>query len=122
MINTKVHGVLDYATGMVLLISPWLFRFAAYGIETWFTMIMGAAIIAYSLCTDYELSVTKKFSMYTHLGLDIFSGVLLAASPLLLGFHEVVYLPQLIIGCMEVLIALFTVKESSPGRKPLTAL
>lgn len=56
MIDTRTHGILDYATGALLLAAPYLFGFATGGIEQWLPQLLGAMTIAMSLFTDYELS------------------------------------------------------------------
>lgn len=48
-----------------------------------------------SLITRYELSPTKLIPLKVHLGADIAAGFLLAASPWLLGFAEVIWWPHL---------------------------
>jgi hypothetical protein len=102
--------MLDYLLGALLIAAPWLFGFAAGGAETWVPVILGAGAIGYSLFTDYELGLVRKIPMGTHLGLDAGSGILLAASPWIFGFAELVYLPHLILGLVEIAAALTTQK------------
>lgn len=102
IISTKVHGILDYMMGILLIASPWLFGFASNGWETWVPVVLGVSAIIYSLMTNYELGLTHNFSMRTHLTLDIISGILLAASPWIFGFADLVYLPHLVLGIAEV--------------------
>jgi hypothetical protein len=102
VISTKVHGVMDYLMGVLLIAAPWLLNFNRNGAETWVPVILGVGVILYSLITDYELSMAKTLSMKTHLTLDILSGIFLAASPWIFGFSEYVYLPHLILGILEV--------------------
>ncbi|MGB3780817.1 MAG: SPW repeat protein [Tunicatimonas sp.] len=108
IIPTKVHGVLDYLSGLLLIASPWLFDFANGGAAQWVPILVGATILLVSLVTDYELSVAKLVSMPTHLALDMLSGALLAASPWLFGFSELVYWPHLLIGLAEIGAGLLT--------------
>jgi hypothetical protein len=115
-IPTRVHGMVDYAMGILLIVAPWLLGFAAGGAETWVPVILGAAAIGYSLFTDYELGLVRKIPMSTHLGLDFGSGVLLAASPWLFGFASLVYLPHLILGRVEIGAALTTRRTPGAGR------
>src|SRR5687767_11150337 len=96
IISTRVHGVLDYLMGALLIAAPWLFDFARNGAETWVPVILGAGAILYSLMTDYEYSVSRSISMKTHLNLDLFSGIFLAASPWIFGFNDYVYMPHLV--------------------------
>lgn len=108
VIPTKVHGVLDYLSALLLIASPWLFDFANGGAAQWVPILVGATILLVSLVTDYELSVAKLVPMPTHLALDILSGALLAASPWLFGFAELVYWPHLLIGVAEIGAGLLT--------------
>jgi hypothetical protein len=118
-ISTKVHGVLDYLMGVLLIASPWLFDFARGGAETWVPVVLGAGAIVYSLMTDYEYSISRKLSMSTHLALDLWSGIFLAASPWIFGFNDYVYLPHLILGILEIGASLMTVR--TPATRDTTA-
>lgn len=115
-IPTRIHGMMDYALGLLLIVAPWLFDFAAGGIETWLPVILGAGVIVYSLMTDYELGVTHTISMPTHLWLDVLGGALLAVSPWLFGFDSLVWAPHLIVGLIEIGTALMTQKY--PAARP----
>ena len=116
IISTKAHGILDYLVGIILIAAPWILGFAQDGAETWVPVILGASAILYSLITNYEMGVSKTISMRTHLMLDIASGILLAASPWLFNFEEQVYLPHLILGLGEILIASLTDRYPSYER------
>ncbi|HET8855741.1 MAG TPA: SPW repeat protein [Salinimicrobium sp.] len=112
-IETKAHGMLDYLMGVLLIISPWLFDFDNGGAAQWIPMILGFSTIFYSIITNYELGLLKIISMKTHLMIDLFSGILLAVSPWLFGFAELVYLPHLILGLAEIAASLCTKKQPS---------
>jgi hypothetical protein len=101
IISTKMHGVLDYLVGVVLIVSPWLFNFAEGGPQMWIPIVLGAGALLYSMMTDYEFGVFKMLSMRAHLTIDTISGILLAASPWIFGFADHVYLPHLILGLLE---------------------
>ncbi len=118
IIPTKIHGIIDYVMGLLLIAAPWIFDFARDGAETWVPVILGISTILYSLLTNYELGVSGKISMKTHLAIDMVSGLLLAVSPWLFGFSEYVYLPHLILGLAEVGAVLLskTQPEHFPGR------
>ena len=107
-ISTRVHGIIDYLMGVLLIASPWLFNFDRGGAETWVPVVLGAGVILYSLVTDYEMSATRKLSLRTHLMLDMIGGAFLAVSPWLFGFDDFVYLPHLILGIAEIGVAMFT--------------
>jgi hypothetical protein len=115
LLSTKVHGYLDYLVGALLIAAPWIFDFDRGGAETWVPVILGVSAILYSLFTDYEMGATKGISMRTHLTLDMLSGVILALSPWIFGFADYVYLPHLILGIMEIGVALITKREPAYG-------
>jgi hypothetical protein len=117
-IPTKVHGVMDYIMGILLIASPWLFDFNRGGMETWIPVILGVGALVYSVMTDYELGLTRTLTMPTHLTLDLVSGILLAASPWIFGFADHVYLPHLVLGIIEIGASLMTKREpSNEGRR-----
>jgi len=117
-IPTKVHGVMDYLMGILLIASPWLFDFNRGGTETWIPVILGVGALIYSVMTDYELGLTRTLSMPTHLTLDLASGILMAASPWIFGFADYVYMPHLVLGIIEVGASLMTKREpSDEGRR-----
>lgn len=116
VISTRAHGVMDYIMSVILVASPWLFGFAAGGVETWLPVILGAAAFIMSLLTNYELGVVPAIPMRTHLAMDAVSGVLLAVSPWLFGFSEYVWIPHLVLGLLEISASLTTVKTPSLRR------
>ena len=114
MIDTRTHGILDYATGALLLAAPYLFGFATGGIEQWLPQLLGAMTIAMSLFTDYELSISRAIPLRVHLGLDMVSGALLAASPWLFGFAGLIWWPHLLVGLVEIVVPMLT--RRTPAR------
>jgi hypothetical protein len=117
VLPTKVHGFMDYSVGLLLIAAPWLFDFANGGAATWVPVLIGAGAILYSLFTDYELGVHRALSMRTHLTLDLFVGILLAASPWLFGFADKVFTPHLVLGLFSIGASLVTKKD--PAGRPL---
>jgi len=109
---TRIHGVLDYTVGALLIALPFLLGFGQ-GAQTWVPVALGAAIIVYSLCTDYELGVVKRLQMPWHLWLDGLGGVLLAASPWLFGFDSEVWIPHVVLGALAIGVAVIT--DTIPG-------
>lgn len=73
----------------------------------------GAGAILYSLFTDYELGVVRRIQMPVHLWLDGLAGILLAVSPWLFAFDDVVRIPHLTAGVFEIVVALIT--NTIPG-------
>lgn len=108
VIPTRIHGVIDYLAAALLIIAPWLLDFADGGAEQWVPIIVGVAIILYSLLTDYELGVMKAIPMPAHLMLDIGGGIFLAASPWLFGFANNIWWPHLVVGLFSVVAGVMT--------------
>lgn len=114
---TKIHGLLDYLTGIALVFSPFFFWTPEMGADFWVPFLLGAGIVVYSVWTDYEWGAFRTLSMATHLKLDMAGGVLLAVSPWLFGFADLVFWPHLIIGVFEILASLIT--STQPSRRGL---
>jgi hypothetical protein len=111
-LSTRVHGVMDYIIGILLLASPYLFGFATGGVKQWLPMILGLAMLGMSLLTRYEWGAVRVIPMPVHLTIDGLSGALLAVSPWLFGFAGIVYLPHLILGIIELGTSLMTETHS----------
>lgn len=108
IIPTRIHGMLDYAMGLLLIAAPWIFGFADGGAEMWVPIILGAGVIMYSMLTDYELAAVRMIPMSAHLGLDALGGIVLAASPWLFGFADTVWIPHVVFGILEIGAAAMT--------------
>jgi hypothetical protein len=111
-ISTKMHGVLDYVVGVLLIAAPWLFNFNDGTAAQWVPVIIGLAVILMSVMTNYEAGMMKTIPMSTHLTMDVVVGIFLAASPWLFGFADQVYLPHLIVGLLSIGTGLCT--ETTP--------
>jgi hypothetical protein len=107
-LSTRVHGMMDYLTGGLLIIAPWLFGFADGSAAQWMPVVLGVGIIGMSLLTDYEPSLASIIPMGAHLVMDGLGGALLAVSPWLFGFADRTYLPHLVIGIAEIGLSLVT--------------
>ena len=105
---TRVHGAIDYLWGLALIASPWLFGFATGGAAQWTAVIFGAGAILYSLVTDYELGILRVVPFPAHLALDGGAGLLLGASPWLLGFAGQTIRVHLAFGLFSVVASLVT--------------
>ena len=115
-IPTRVHGLLDYLVGLLLIAAPWVFNFARGGAETWVPVALGVGALVYSVFTDYELGLVRRLPMGTHLTLDLLSGLVLAASPWLFGFSDFVWVPHVVLGVLEVGASLMTKTAPAPTR------
>src|SRR4051794_3023683 len=78
-ISTRTHGILDYATVVILYALPRAFRWNKN--VTGFLTFMSAFLLGYSAFTRYELGVFKLLPMRGHLTFDAISGFLMTISP-----------------------------------------
>jgi hypothetical protein len=118
VISTRIHGILDYLTGGLLLVAPWVFGFANGGIAQWLPMVLGAATIGMSLLTRYELGVVRIIPLRVHLAVDVMAGLVLAVSPWVFGFASLVWVPHLVVGIMEIVVPLLTRRDPELVRSP----
>jgi SPW repeat len=106
MIPTRMHGLMDYVVGIVLIASPWIFGFHnESSTATWTFVILGIAVLATSLMTNYELGLMHVVPMHMHLWADAIVGLVLALSPWIFGYADNTgtngWLPAVVIGVLE---------------------
>ena len=124
VIPTRVHGILDYLGGIVLILAPNIFGFTENDDATWVARIIGIALIVLALLTRYELGVLKVLPMSLHLWIDVLASIFLAASPFLLGFSGEdanVWVPHVVVGLLYLAISLMTETVPRGDREELAA-
>jgi hypothetical protein len=107
-IPTGTHGIIDYIFALLLIGAPYMLDFSGGGAPQWTFWLLGFAIIGLALLTDFEVGIVRLVPMSVHLGIDIVAGLLLAASPWLLGFADRVWAPHVVFGLLEAGLALVT--------------
>ena len=115
---TRVHGVVDWVMGAVLVALPWLLGLDRSGPEAWVPMAVGAAGLLVTFFTDHEYGVIRRIPMPAHLAVDGAAGALLAVSPWLFGFADRVWWPHVILGLTEFAAAFVT--RTAPADHVLT--
>ncbi|RDC63359.1 SPW repeat domain-containing protein [Adhaeribacter pallidiroseus] len=108
IIPTRIHGILDYLVGIILIASPWVFDFDNGGAETWVPVIVGVMVLLQTIMTNFEVGIIRKIPMVSHLRMDLFIGLFLAASPWIFNFDEVVWEPHVIFGLFSILASIMT--------------
>jgi SPW repeat-containing protein len=117
IISTRMHGMEDYAMGVLLLAAPYLFGFANHNPAQWVAMCIGGLILGSSLLTRYELGIYGLIPMPMHLMLDAGAAGFLIASPWLFGFSST--LPHVILGL--VILASGAMTKTQPQNGPIYA-
>lgn len=119
-IPTKVHAALDYLGGVLLIAVPlfWLNSPDVPAAAIWAPVVVGSLMLVQALLTDYELSLANVIPVPAHLGMDALAGAFLAASPWLFGFSEIVWIPHVLVGILEIGGALTThLHRGEPARR-----
>ncbi|AOM78887.1 SPW repeat domain-containing protein [Pedobacter steynii] len=111
-ISRKFHAVLDYLSGLTLLVAPWAMGFSESSGGGTVAVFAGVVILIMSVMTDYEGGRLAHIPMSMHLNIDLLIGIFLCVSPALLGFKDHVYMPHLLIGLLSIFASLFTVRTS----------
>src|SRR5690606_39875823 len=68
-ISTKVHAMMDYISGILLVAVPMMWLDEG-GPAVWVPMAVGVVILIKSMFTDYELSLADLIPVPAHLSLD----------------------------------------------------
>ena len=86
-LTPKLHGLLDYAAAVGLIVFPFLLNLGAESpIALWFSVAAGVGLIGYSLLTDYAFSISSVISYNAHLALDLAAGIGFIAAPFIFGY------------------------------------
>ncbi len=113
LIPTRVHGILDYVVGLLLIAAPWLFGFSDNHAALMVPVVFGISTIVYSLITNYELAIVRVLPMSIHLWIDLLAGVVLATSPWLFHFSGRIIWPHTAAGLAEIVIVLMSSRVPS---------
>ena len=111
-INRRAHALIDYLSGVILLLSPWIFTFSEQLPARWIAVASGMLILLMSFTTRYEPAFIKIISVEAHLVIDMVLGLFFALSPWIFGFYENSFAFHLYFGTFIFLIALFTERKS----------
>lgn len=106
IINTRLHGMIDYLTGAVLPL-PYICMYEARDTGTLMLAAAGGLIILMAVMTDYELGMLKIIPMKVHLALDVIISAFLVATPWLPGFDHYLNWPALL-GAAGILVVLMS--------------
>jgi hypothetical protein len=107
-IPSKIHGILDYLMGIILILVPWINGFGDGGPAQMVLVTAGILIIIMSLVTDFEYGFFKVIPLEVHLVTDAIIGMILIMSPWLFDFAYVALGPHLLFGILLIIAALFT--------------
>jgi hypothetical protein len=82
-----LHGVIEYAAGVLLIVAPFLLGFDD-GAATAASIVMGVVVIAIAASTAGATGLVDQIAVSVHVVLDYFVVVLLIAIPFIFGFSD----------------------------------
>jgi hypothetical protein len=119
-ITSRMHAMLDYPLGLVLILAPWIFGFSDVGgAAVIVPIVVGALAIGQSLITDWELSLADILPLPMHLMMDVLAGAVLAVSPFVFGFSDEgtnAWLPHVLAGVGLIAAGLMTQRARADRR------
>ena len=99
IITSRVHGLLDYMSAIVLILAPSVLEFNEVSpYAYWLSVIAGVILILYSLMTDYDFSIGMLIPLTTHLVIDFSAGVLFILWPFIFDFTGLALAYYLVMG------------------------
>jgi len=116
VLPTRIHAVLDYVLGALLVTFPYIGHFDQRGALEWGPVLLGGGLILYSMFTNYEYSFASLIPFKVHLGLDLAGGVLLIVLALLWGPPPAAWCTLLVLGLIEIGTSLVTRTVTSDGQ------
>ena len=86
LLNSKIHGVIDYAVVLFLWLSPTLFGLGS--ITSIFTYILGAVHLILTITTNFEFGLIKIIPFKIHAIVELMVSIVLFAAAFYLGSLE----------------------------------
>lgn len=120
MISLRTHNILDTVIGAFLFLCPALFGFSTIDAARNLFVVLGAALIGYSLLTDYRYSIVRWIPVGIHMALDVAIGVMLLIGPSVFGYRPSLSPGQntlhFVLGLGTIALVIFT-KPRAAARK-----
>lgn len=86
-LTPTVHGVLDYAAALGLIVLPFILNLGATSpVALWLSVAGGIGLIGYSLATDYSFGLLRMLPFRAHIVLDLAAAAAFAVAPFLFGW------------------------------------
>lgn len=82
-----VHGVIEYAAGVLFIVAPFVFGFDASS-ATAASVVVGLVLLAFTATSRLPTGLVRSISPGVHATVDVVAAVLLVALPFVLGFTE----------------------------------
>ena len=115
-----VHGLIEYAAGVLLIAAPFLFSFDD-GSATAVSIIAGVVVLVITASTAMSTGLIKSIPVQAHVMMDYVLAAVLIASPFLFGFSDdgTATAFFIILGVVHLLVTIGTrfIGEEQPPRR-----
>lgn len=82
-----VHGILEYALGVLFIAAPFLFNFNS-GAATGMSVAVGVLILILAAASEGPVSLVNQLPLILHVALLYLLAIFLIAAPFILGFSD----------------------------------
>lgn len=86
-IPLAVHGLIEYAAGVLCIAAPFLLSFEASAAKA-VAIIVGLVLLTVAAATDGPTSLVDQIPLSAHVALDYVLAILLVALPFIAGFSD----------------------------------
>ena len=115
-LSPAIHGLLDYAAALALIVLPFLLPFdGAPAAAVWLSVAAGVGLIGYSLLTDYAFGPFRLLSFRVHLLLDLAAALVFVAAPFVMGWQGLVLGYYLVMGSGVIAVVALSRNDASQG-------
>jgi hypothetical protein len=88
MVTIRAHNIADYFLGATFIATPFAFGFSHVYFAQDVFLVLGVAVIGYSLLTDYAHSISKAIPLGMHMTFDAVCGIFVVLAPWIYGYRE----------------------------------
>jgi hypothetical protein len=119
-----VHGLIEYAAGVLFIAAPFLFSFDS-GTAKAVAIVAGVLVLIVASSTDMSTGLAKTIPLPAHVLLDYVLAILLIASPFLFGYSDdgTATAFFIVVGVLHLLITIGTrfIRDERPRQRARAA-
>ncbi|OSI78431.1 hypothetical protein BSZ21_02255 [Bradyrhizobium canariense] len=103
LLSTSIHGIADYAVGLVVLLLPYLYDM--HSTPKTILLLLGGSALVYSLFTDYELGLLPVIPF------RLLFGAFMIAASMLISFPQSSRMVVASLGVLAILVVVLTGRD-----------
>ena len=111
-ISPNVHAILDYVAAFALIVFPLILNLGSESVlAMWLSIGGGAALVIYSLLTDYALDGRKLIPYKYHLVIDLTAAAVFIVAPILFEWNLLTTAYYFVMGAGVLVVVGFSDKQ-----------